>query len=61
MKKLVVISGAFFASLISMATLFKVMHWPGAGILLVVSIGLFSLVFVPSIAYFLYQKPSKQI
>lgn len=59
MKKLAIVSGALFASLISLGTLFKVMHWPGAGIMLVLAIGLFSLVFIPSTAYFLYQKPTQ--
>jgi hypothetical protein len=32
------------------------MHWPGANILFLVGIGLFSIIFVPSIAKYLYYK-----
>jgi hypothetical protein len=56
MKKAAFISGALFGSLFGLGTLFKIMHWPGAGILLVVGIGLFSFVFVPSLATFLYKR-----
>lgn len=56
MKKLAFISGAIVGSLFSFGALFKVMHWPGANILLVVSIALFSLVFVPSFAKFKFSK-----
>ena len=54
MKKLAFISGAVVGSLLALGILFKIMHWPGAGILLVLSIGFFSLVFVPSLTRFLY-------
>ena len=56
MKKLAFISGVLFGSLSAIGFLFKIMHWPGANILLVLSIGLFSLVFVPSLAGLLYRR-----
>lgn len=56
MKKLAFITGALSFSLTLLGILFKLMHWPGAGVLLVVGIGLFAIVFVPSITKYLYDK-----
>jgi len=56
MKKLAFITGALSFSLTSLGILFKIIHWPGANILLLVGIGLFSMVFVPSISKYLYDK-----
>ena len=56
MKKLAFITGALSFSLSALGTLFKIVHWPGANILLVIGIGLFSLIFVPVIAKYLYDK-----
>ena len=56
MKKLAFISGAIFGSTFGLGALFKIMHWPGAGILLVVCFGVFSLIFVPTLSKFLYNK-----
>ncbi len=56
MKKLAFITGALSFSLTPLGILFKLMHWPGAGVLLVVGIGLFAIVFVPSITKYLYDK-----
>jgi len=59
MKKLAFISGALFASLLGMGFLFKIMHWPGAGMLLVLCLSSFSFVFVPVMAKYLYDKGVK--
>lgn len=56
MKKLVFITGALSFSLTSIGMLFRIMHWPLAGALLAVGIGLFAIVFVPGIAKYLYDK-----
>jgi hypothetical protein len=56
MKILAFTSGVLSFSLSSVGMLFKIVHWPGANILLVIGIGLFSIVFVPSIAKYLYDK-----
>lgn len=48
MKKSNYISGISCAILMLLGCLFKVMHWPGAGIMLVVSVALFCLYFLPS-------------
>lgn len=47
MKKIMFVSGFVSASLLTIGILFKFMHWPGAGILLVLGIVLFSLLFLP--------------
>jgi hypothetical protein len=56
MKKLVYISGPIACGLIPIAYLFKKMHWPGASIILVVGVAIFSFVFVPTLAKYLYNK-----
>jgi len=47
MKKFLIIFGAFILMLITFATQFKLMHWPGAGPLFVMGIFLFSMFFLP--------------
>jgi hypothetical protein len=47
MKKVMLASGAFSAIVLSFGILFKFMHWPGSGTLLVLGIVLFSLLFLP--------------
>src|SRR5688572_13284280 len=47
MKKIMLISGAFSALVLSFGILFKFMHWPGTGVLIVSGIALFSLLFLP--------------
>lgn len=54
MKKLSFISGAISFSLTSLGILFKLMHWPYAGVMLLVGIVLFAIIFVPSITKYLY-------
>jgi hypothetical protein len=56
MKQLAFISGALSISLLGLGILFKIMHWPGADALLVLGFGLFSILFVPSITKYLYDK-----
>ena len=50
-----VVSGVTFL-IILIAYLFKIMHWPGAGILLVLSFGAFIIVVIPWFAAFLMKK-----
>lgn len=47
MKKLMIGSGIFAASVFSLGIFFKFMYWPGASIMIVVGIVLFSLLFLP--------------
>jgi len=56
MKKFAFITGTLSASLTGLGILFKMMHWPVAGILLVLGLGIFSILFVPSYAKYLYDK-----
>jgi hypothetical protein len=49
MKKAMIWSGAFSAMAFIIGSLFKIMHWPGAAILLVLGITAFSLVFLPMV------------
>lgn len=48
MKKLIFISGIVSANLMLFGAMFKVMHWPGAGVMLVLAIAIFSLWFLPA-------------
>lgn len=57
MKKLVYITGALFAILQILGGLFKILHWPGANILLLLSAAT-ALVFIPALARYLYLKTS---
>lgn len=56
MKKLVFISGAISIALIPIGILFKLMHWPLAGIIFVIGVAIFSFLFVPICAKYLYDK-----
>lgn len=47
MKRSMIISGASSAFLLLVGSFFKTMHWPGAGVLLVLGITFFSVVFLP--------------
>lgn len=47
MKKAMIISGAVSASFFTTGLIFKFLHWPGAGIMLILGIGILSLVFLP--------------
>jgi hypothetical protein len=47
MKKLMISSGSLSAGAFIAGSLFKGMHWPGAGILLTIGIAVFSLLFLP--------------
>ncbi len=55
MKKLAFISGALSASFTGLGTIFELQHWPG-GEMLILGISIFSIVFVPSITKYLYDK-----
>lgn len=47
MKRTLKITGAITIILCLLGSLFKFMHWPGAGIMLVLSLGFFALIFIP--------------
>ena len=54
MKKIAFITGAISISLTILGGLFKINHWYPADILLNTGIGIFSLIFIPSIFKYLY-------
>jgi|PlaIllAssembly_1097288.scaffolds.fasta_scaffold1947946_1 hypothetical protein len=56
MKKFAFITGALSFSLTSLGILFKMNHWHPADMLMVVGIGIFSLMFTPSIFKYLYDR-----
>ena len=56
MKKLVFISGGLSGSLTGLGILFKMMHWPGAGLFLLIGLGILSILFIPSLTKYLYDK-----
>ena len=50
MKKVMIISGAFSAFTLLIGSLFKIMHWPGASILLLSGIVFFCFLFLPIVS-----------
>lgn len=56
MRKLAYTSGAISSSLALLGLLFKIQHWPGASIMLILGIGGLALVFIPSFAKYRYNK-----
>jgi hypothetical protein len=55
MKKSIYISGIVSAVLMTIGATFKIQHWPGAGIILMVSIFFFVTFFVPATLWNNYQ------
>ncbi len=56
MKTFAYITGSTSASLTVLGLLFKIQHWPGASIMLVLGMGLFALLFSPTFAIYKYKK-----
>jgi len=56
MRKFAFITGAFSFSLTSLGVLFKMNHWHPADLILVAGLGIFSLLFSPSIFKYLYDR-----
>jgi hypothetical protein len=56
MRKFVFISGALFSSSTLLSILFKLMHWPGATILLILGLAGLALLFIPFYAFYQYNK-----
>jgi hypothetical protein len=59
MKKTIYITGISCANLLMMGCMFKIQHWPGAGVLLVTSIFLFAFVFLPLALVNGYREPGQ--
>ncbi|MBN2669450.1 MAG: hypothetical protein JXR60_09485 [Bacteroidales bacterium] len=60
MKKFIYISGILAANLMFLGAIFKVMHWPGASILLVASVFTLSFIFLPAGLNTAYRKSQTQ-
>ncbi len=60
MKRLVYISGTLFSMLTVLGILFKVQHWPGAGIGITLGLAGMALIFIPSFAKYKYDKDKKE-
>jgi hypothetical protein len=56
MKKFAFITGAVSISLSGLGVIFKMNHWAGASLLLIAGIGIFSLLFTPSIFKYVYDR-----
>jgi hypothetical protein len=56
MKKFAFITGAISISLTSLGFLFKMNHWHPADLMMVVGIGIFSLLFTPTMTKYLYER-----
>lgn len=56
MKKLVIICGALFSSMTLLSVLFKLLHWQGATELLIVGMFGLTIIFIPTLAKYLYDK-----
>jgi hypothetical protein len=50
MKKSMTVSGTVSVAMLILGSIFKIMHWPGAGVLLVLGIIISSLIFLPLMA-----------
>jgi hypothetical protein len=54
MKKAMIYGGTSSLGLIALGTVFKIMHWPGAALLLIIGFALLCFVFFPSALYLNY-------
>lgn len=59
MKRSVYFLGIACANLMLAGSLFKVFHWPGANVLLVLAVALFALVFLPVALYNSYREQQR--
>lgn len=55
MRKFVYVSGVLFFMVWIVGALFKMLHWPGANVLIMTSV-LLALVFIPVAAWYKYHK-----
>jgi len=59
MKGLAYSTATFFTSLTLLGVLFKIMHWPGAGIALVTGVAGLSLIAIPIVSIYKYRSAQK--
>lgn len=60
MKKVMLYSGTFSAISFIIGAIFKIMHWPGAAVILLIAIASFSFIFLP-ILFLIKSKESKAV
>ena len=56
MKLAMYILGSLSSMLFIVGILFKIQHWPGAGVMLTLGLGIFPIVFIPLFAIYHYKK-----
>lgn len=56
MKLATYIIGTLSSMLFIIGILFKIQHWPGAGVLLTLGLGIFGIIFIPIFAIYHYKK-----
>ena len=56
MKRSAFISGTLCSSLFLLGSLFKIMHWPGANVLLTLGIAGIALIAIPTMAVYQFNK-----
>lgn len=61
MKKAMIYGGVISLSLIALGTVFKIFHWPGAAISLLLGFFILCFVFLPSVLYLNYSATKKNI
>jgi len=60
MKKTMKISGFLAPALLSLGSIFKMMHWPGAGVIILLGFITLCLVFLPTSVYVLYKETNNR-
>lgn len=60
MKKIMKISGFVAPVLLSLGSIFKIMHWPGAGVIILLGFITLCLIFLPASVYVLYKETNNK-
>ncbi|MFH0893772.1 MAG: hypothetical protein V2A54_04990 [Bacteroidota bacterium] len=60
MKKFIYITGIILVNMFVIGTVFKMFHWPGAGVLIVFGLTLFTLAFLPLVLIHNYKQTGKK-
>ena len=60
MKQFICILGACLFSLVDLGLLFKIMHWPGAGFMLLIGMGLMPILIFLTAVYIADKKPKQE-
>jgi hypothetical protein len=60
MKKSIYLSGIVLLNIFLFGSIFKIMHWPGANILIIIGLGLFACLFLPLAVYESYKNETRE-